>query len=101
MVELVIKIPENQYRNICSGDFDMDGYFKRNLRDVFESGTVLKKDHGRLKDADAIKQEVLCHEYSNDFCKDHHIDHSINTEIALAIIDNASTLLEADKGEQG
>ena len=46
-IELVIKIPEDEYNKICSGNFDTDGYFKMNLKEAFKNAIPLPKEMTR------------------------------------------------------
>ena len=48
-IELVIKIPEEEYRNICLMSKDGIGMA---LYDWIANGIPLSKGHGRLKDVD-------------------------------------------------
>ena len=57
-MKLVIDIPESAYESISSGEFDTDGYFKRNLSEVFRNSTPLPKGHGRLIECERL-QEVF------------------------------------------
>ena len=48
MIELVIKIPEDEYQNIL-----LTGKANFCTVNAIQSGTILPKGHGRLKDVDA------------------------------------------------
>ena len=78
-----------------------DGYncleFKRT--DI-KQDTVLPKKHGRLIDADKLKEEIIKHSYSNTFCKKHNIDSSINLGVVGIIIGNAPIIIPETKGEE-
>ena len=50
-IELIIKIPEEEYKNICLMSKDGIGMA---LYDWIANGTPLPKNHGRLIDADAL-----------------------------------------------
>lgn len=83
MKELVIKIPEEEYRNICLMSKDGIGMA---LYDWIANGIPLSKGHGKLKDADVLKTAFPCGEY-------------VRTECVRATIDYATTIIEADKAE--
>ena len=55
MKELVIKIPEKEYKNICLMSKDGIGMA---LYDWIANGTPLPKNHGRLIDADDIINDI-------------------------------------------
>ena len=78
-IELIIRIPEEDYERIKNSD-DMNF-------NVIKNGTPLPKGHGRLIDADKIDFD------SSDFydCDD--------VRIVEEIINDAPTIIEADKGE--
>ena len=85
--ELVIKIPEVVYEHILKVKSvpDMLGIDIVNTIEAVKNGTPLPKGHGRLIDADEIQFE------NNDF--DTYSDYSR----AFDAIDNAPTIIEADK----
>lgn len=81
-VELVIKISEEEYKRILSGDIVcyLDGAIRR--------GTPLPKGHGRLIDADNITSISLEDSVSHlIWIKDSEIDCKID----------APTIIDADK----
>lgn len=94
-MKVVIDIPEKMYTSLELGSFGMK-YNVYDLAGCVMHGTPLPTGHGELKDTDNIKKEILCRKYSDSFCEEHHIDHSINTEIALSIIDNAPTIIDKE-----
>ena len=68
------------------------------VMDALIHGTPLPKGHGRLIDADALKEDLNDCQYSRDFCREHYIDYSIHLGVANDIIDDvAQTIIEADK----
>lgn len=85
-IELVIKMSEEEYKNICLMSKDGIGMA---LYDWIANGTPLPKGHGRLIDADAFNDEL------NNCDYDTYNDYS-NT---FDWIEEASTIIEADKGE--
>jgi hypothetical protein len=56
MQEIVIKIPEEIYKN--KNYIDYFGCSSLTLADTIENGTVLPKGHGRLKDEDEIIKAI-------------------------------------------
>ena len=80
MQEIVIKIPEDMYN--CLNEMD-EGYMY--IIDVIKNGVVLPKGHGRLIDVDEIQFENTEFDTYGDYC------------IAFDAIDQANTVLEADK----
>jgi len=80
-IELVIKISEDSYKATCNGWMlppDVE-----NVVQGIKNGTPLPKGHGRLIDADALKNG-----WKNGFHK----------KIVDALMDDAPTIIEADKG---
>ncbi len=92
-MKVVINLPEKVYKEICSGNFETDGYFKANLQDTFRNGTPLPKNHGRLIDADEYKEHLYACE-TND-----RPLHIMELDERLATVDDAPTIIEADKEE--
>lgn len=81
-IELVIKMSEEEYKNICLMSKDGIGMA---LYDWIANGTPLPKGHGRLGDLDALREEVSSWGM-NDYEPSDFID----------IIDQADTIIEAD-----
>ena len=87
-MEIVINLPERAYKEICSGNFDVGGYFKRNLRDTFRNGTPLPKGHGNLIDENELIDGIVCEE----------IDGKYYDVVYANCIYDAATIIETDKG---
>lgn len=85
-IELVIKIPEKEYKNICLMSKDGIGMA---LYDWIANGTPLPKGHGRLIDADELYSDFI------DGTEGYDCQTWSRVEIG-DIIDNASTIIEAD-----
>lgn len=85
-IELVVKIPEEEYKNICL--MSKDGICMA-LYDWIANGVPLPKGHGRLIDAD----ELLKQSYRIDDSETLSTRDVVNEEE----IDNAPTIIEADK----
>ena len=85
-IELVIKIPEGLKK-----DFELEQWTALScmeMKNALMNGTPLPKGHGRLIDADELKK----HKY--------HDNDRFENAVAVAQIDWADTIIEADKGEQ-
>lgn len=86
-IELVIKIPEEMYKNIQIRDWRKDDrkWFSEEWRAI-RNGTPLPKDHGRLKDVDKIEALLDLDKADNVIAK------------ALKnIIESVPTIIKADK----
>lgn len=86
MVELVIKIDDNLYTRLFDNGtdfYDTDDILA--MAKAIRKGTVLPKGHGRLIDADELKK----HKY--------HDNKRFENVVAVAQIDWADTIIEADK----
>ena len=96
-IELVIKIPENEYQNIL-----LTGKASFCAVNAIEAGTILPKGHGRIGDLDALE----------DFCNGREIGNSLTGEILVTVghykdgdeinkklfsEEIAPTIIEADK----
>lgn len=88
-IELVIKIPEEDYEYLKS--HNKDGLYNAIL-----NGTPLPKGHGRLKDIDKIEwygcTTGLNCPYKDRKCKDCHRAKCSKTQV-----DDIPTIIEADK----
>ena len=94
-IELVIKIPEEYYNDICNSE-TASNYSVLYALDGIRKGTPLPERHGRLIDADKTILKICgsscgCHleECGND-----------NPCYSVARISSASTIIEADKAER-
>jgi hypothetical protein len=84
-IELVINIPEDEYRRIKEGKWEGNP-----LADYIENGTPLPKGHGRLIDADVVDANIY------DLTRSIDLDYGQISEV----VDIAPTIIEADKGEE-
>lgn len=82
LMELVIKIPASTY-NALKEDADCDTI---NLKQAIANGTLLPKNHGKLKDTDALKLNL-----TRPIFDDHE------QEVIWKAIDFAETIVEASK----
>ena len=84
-IELVIKIPEKEYTNICLMSKDGIGMA---LYDWIANGTPLPKGHGRLIDADKLHHCECKGNFSEcDTCLDAEL---------CDLVNEAPTIIEAD-----
>ena len=88
-IELVIKIPEEDYefvkRQVADG-------ITNPLKICIANGTPLPKGHGRLIDADEYKEHLYACETNGRPL------HIMELDERLATVDDAPTIIEADKG---
>lgn len=84
-MKLVIDIPEEIYLNVKKDYL----YDTEVIVNAFKNGIPLPKGHGRLKDVDWI----------DDNCEVHHSDTDGSWCYTWKDIDNAPTIIEADKEE--
>ncbi len=101
MVELVIKIPEQEYDE-CKNRFNMiyqEGYLNYSLNTALvmhiANGTVLPKGHGRLIDADKLVYDCSLGGGGCDhICRCDGCSYNIIREHT---INDAQTIIKADK----
>ena len=87
-IELVIKIPEELVNELYDDNYEgVISWYDTTLYRAIQDGTPLPKGHGRLIDADELKK----HKY--------HDNDRFENAVAIAQIDWADTIIEADKGE--
>ena len=87
-IELVIKIPEEEYRMILLSDKTAISEFisKEAMMYAIKNGTPLPKGHGNLKDIDKIEQMLDVETPDNTIAK------------ALKnLLESVPTIIEADK----
>ncbi len=87
-IELVIKISEEEYHRIASGFGQEEDALL--LEKIFKNGTPLPKGHGRLIDGDRF--DVISYQHTSD-------DFDNGVMWLAKQIDNAPTIIEADKTE--
>lgn len=87
-MQIVIDIDDGIARGIIDGKGDAPRNivrsFQATIADAIKNGTPLPKGHGRLIDADALKDE-----WKEGF----------HRKMVEALMDDAPTIIEADKGE--
>lgn len=86
-IELVIKIPKAEYNYILKSNDSIfaDCASKECMMHSIKNGTPLPKGHGRLIDADELKKNM------------YHDSKRFENAVAVAQIDWADTIIEADK----
>ena len=84
-IQLVIEIEERLYKNIIDNDKDDEEFEAMDM--AFRDAKPLPKGHGRLKDVDWI----------DDNCETHCSDKDGSWCCAWRDVDNAPTIIEADK----
>lgn len=101
-MKIVIDISENIYNLIRSADdANRDFVYKADLMRAINDGVLLPKNHGRLIDADHLKDVSLLHNnhVTNKYLvpyKDRNGYRMRDREVMEALI-NAETIIEADK----
>lgn len=83
-IELVIKIPEEVYKSIINSKNYIS--YREYIEEGIKNGIPLPKKHGRLKDVDWI----------DDNCLYHYSDIDGSCCYAVADIENAQTIIEAN-----
>ena len=85
-IELVIKIPEESYKNM-KNQVNKRDYPDMQIGRAIAEGTPLQKGHGRIGDLDALRCENADFDTYNDYC------------IMFDEIEAAETIIGADKLE--
>ena len=98
-MQIVIDIPDEMYQKIKETFKVISGSrrserFDYILFDAVNTGTPLPKGHGRLIDADKMKNKML---YSHDVSAEIEINGT--DEFINYIFNDAPTIIEADKAE--
>lgn len=90
--QVVIDLSEELYNYMQTEEYDehLDRRFDYQIRFAVKNGTPLPKGHGKLIDAD-----VLC-----DYFWDNRSKLYTHKDLQI-VIDNAPTIIEADKAESG
>ncbi len=98
-IELVIKIPEEEYRLIKKSDKTVfaDVASKECMLHAIKNGTPLPKGHGRLIDADAEIKKI---QDISDRVKNRNASCLDVYDGEIAAMRLASTIIEADKEEE-
>lgn len=88
-MKLVIDIPDD-YMNYID-NYEKGSLFDIALINAIKNGTPLPKGHGRMIDAEELKKII----------KENHPLTIAGYRVKLDDIDNASTIIEADKENEG
>lgn len=85
-MKIVIEIDDARFKDIRRiACVQLENYHLKTVEQIIANGTPLPKGHGRLIDADELKE----HKY--------HDNHRYENAVAVAYIDWAPTIIEADK----
>ena len=95
-IELVIKIPEEVMEYIRNNSC-LSVVYNDEVTKAMKNGVPLPKGHGRLIDADELREKMVSYRYSDRYCENHTIERSISIGMVDLIINDASTVIEADK----
>lgn len=84
-MKIVIEIDDARFKDIRRiACVQLENYHFKTVEQIIANGTPLPKGHGRLIDADELKE----HKY--------HDNHRYENAVAVAYIDWAPTIIEAD-----
>lgn len=87
-MKIVIEIDDARFKDIRRiACVQLENYHFKTVEQIIANATPLPKGHGRLIDADELKE----HKY--------HDNHRYENAVAVAYIDWAPTIIEADKAE--
>ena len=93
-MQIVIKLSEKDYKSLNRYiNFNLECEDGRILSAV-KQGVVLPENHGRLGDLDKIKKEMQ--NYHDDCAKTSEYTR-LGFETAIAVVEDAQTIIEADK----
>ena len=95
-MKIVIDIPDEQYKRICDHTDGVRVYDMISLLTIIENGTSLPKGHGRLIDADVIKDfkdRIKCYKEDYAFSQKEILNILERYEIKYAL-----PIIESDKG---
>ena len=95
-MQIVIEIDDKLYEIIKNPKKLETMYHAGRLCKAVNSGKVLPKGHGRLGDLDKIKKEMQ--NYHDDCAKTSEYTR-LGFETAIAVVEDASPIIEADKTE--
>lgn len=94
-IELVIKIPEEIYESRYGEECDeKDCLIIDAFTYAIANGIPLPKGHGRLGDLDELKKEMQNY---HDDCEKTSIYTRLGFETAIAVVEDAKPIIEADK----
>lgn len=102
MTELVIKIPEEQYRtlNATTQNDVVTAIDHALLLEAIKNGTPLPEGHGRLGDLDALEKEIINGIKAGNYEEGYeNFPHINNVDDCVECVKYADTIIEADKAE--
>lgn len=91
-MKIIIDIPEEAYK-VLQSDEGVDWLGAEHILQAVANGTPLPKGHGRLIDADEYKEHLYACETNGRPL------HIMELDERLATVDDAPTIIEADKAE--
>ena len=89
-MKIIVEISDNHFKTLQKMNECGLGYYQRAIL----NGTPLPKGHGRLGDLDKIKKEM---QYYHDDCAETSEYTRLGFETAIAVVEDAPTIIEADK----
>ena len=95
-IELVIKIPEENYKK--DNLIHFFGCYSEKLDEVIKNGTPLPKGHGDLIDRDAVNDRFDEIWKDANWCSCKPSDKYLLDKLSMCL-DTESVVIEADKGE--
>ena len=96
-MQIVIDIPEDLYKATVNG---LDANEIWDLRLAIKNGTPLPKGHGKLKDTDKLAKEINSFKDNWDCCRnEYEAGRYESYDYAVDMIEDADTIIEADKAE--
>lgn len=95
-IEIVIKIPEEQYEMIQN----ISNLISADANQLIRDGTPLPKGHGRLGDLDALEKEIVNGIKAGNYEEGYETFAHINDmDDCIECVKYADTIIEADKAE--
>lgn len=89
-MKIIVDIPDKVFENLLAGKVQYGGITARMIFNAVKSGTSLPKGYGRLIDADDLDiTTIITDDYSGN---------EVLEVVLKEDIDNAPTIIEADKG---
>lgn len=96
-MKIVIDIPDENYKR--DNLIHFFGCYSEKLDEVIKNGTPLPKGHGRLIDADGLKENINgWYAFMKDICKQPYM--TLKQEEIIGKIDIMTPIIEADKGQE-
>ena len=93
-MKIVIDIPENVFKRLVAGEVQYGGITARNIFKSVTKGTPLPEGHGDLISREALKEDFADMREGYPIFSDTEM---LSTKDIAKIIDNAPTVIKADK----